>query len=450
MIKQKHNVVQEMYEGRVRGASQMDPVRQPEPDRLIQTAGGSVIDRVTGKVIVAGSDMNSQAVNSPRAQYSSEDEFVQAPVARQAPPASTAMTTGKDNLPVSQIVAEFQDIGSRLGTMTIRELRGPDVRSRIDHFHNAGRQDIANASKVVSSLGTRNFVGETNSEAFKSMQELSTIFGDIQQADKSTTQKLFGWLPFVGNSVISYLEKFKSSTEMIDSLIGKLDATQTTLEEHDRELTSVSAQLADNRFKLEDVSTQMSQMIAVIDHALAAVEDPERKAFIEAEMLFPLKRNLQSVNNEQAMVVQAMLNIEQQRSMARSLHHGVDEMKTHGMSALSLAVMLARTQGFQISTATALTNARGAINQLMSANASMSEQTAKVMIEYESKPLTDVQVVKDAVTIMLNTIKTTQNARIANSKKIDENIAQIKTLLGDSSIQMRLEASAEETKLLAR
>lgn len=437
MIKQKNKVVNEMYEGRVRSSSTIDT----QSERLIQTKGGSIIDRVTGEVIVAGTDLASGTTHAATAQKTVSTP--QPEVATQ----TNALTTAEDNRPVSQIVAEFQEIGSRLGTMTIRELRSPDIRKQIDGFHSLGRADIAKASMVVSTLGTKNFVGETDSEAFKSMQELTTIFGDLQYDGKGSKGRgWLSWIPGLGNSVINYLEKFKSSTEMIDSLIGKLDVTQATLDQHDRELANIGAQLADNRFNLEDVSEQMRQMIEVIERALTTVEDPERKAYIESEMLYFLRRNLQSVESERSMVVSALLNIDQQRSMSRSLHAGVDEMKTHGMSALSLAVNLARTQGFQIKTATALMGAREAINSLMTANAKMSEQTADVMMEYESKPLADVQVVADAVTIMLNTIKKTQNARIENGRKVQENITKIQNLLGNSSIQMRLESAADEIK----
>ena len=331
---------------------------------------------------------------------------------------------------------------ANIGNMTMRELRSEEFTQLVDNAFNIGRREIADAAKVVSSLGEVSFINDTENVAFKAMQELRGVFEKLDPAEFQSGRKIFGLIPLpIKRGIVSYLQKFKSSTEMIDNLVSQLDGAQNQLVSDTAALGDVHRQLVDSYNKLEDIEIQLMGMEKHIEEQIKDLDEDRRK-YVEAELLFYLRRNIQAVQAQKATSTQGILNIESQRKAARSLINGCDEMKTMGAATLSLAVDLARTQGFQITVMGALMDGRAAINSLITAVSVMNADHAGKIIEFESKPVQDIDTLGKAIQLTVETIKKTEAARITNGQQTKQNTERLRALMNNSAIAQRLELEA--------
>ena len=228
---------------------------------------------------------------------------------------------------------------------------------------------------------------------------------------------------------------------MIDNLVSQLDGAQNQLVSDTAALGDVHRQLVDSYNKLEDIEIQLMGMEKHIEEQIKDLDEDRRK-YVEAELLFYLRRNIQAVQAQKATSTQGILNIESQRKAARSLINGCDEMKTMGAATLSLAVDLARTQGFQITVMGALMDGRAAINSLITAVSVMNADHAGKIIEFESKPVQDIDTLGKAIQLTVETIKKTEAARITNGQQTKQNTERLRALMNNSAIAQRLELEA--------
>lgn len=333
-------------------------------------------------------------------------------------------------------------LAQNIGNLTMRELRSEEFTQMVDNAFNIGRREIAEAAKVVSSLGEVSFVNDTENVAFKAMQELRGVFEKLDPQEFQSGRKIFGLIPVpIKRGIVSYLQKFKSSTEMIDNLVSQLDGAQNQLVNDTAALGDVHRQLVDSYNKLEDIEVQLMTMERTIEEQIKDLDEDRRK-YVEAELLFYLRRNIQAVQAQKATSTQGILNIESQRKAARSLINGCDEMKTMGAATLSLAVDLARTQGFQITVMGALMDGRAAINSLITAVSVMNSEHAGKVIEFESKPVQDIDTLGKAIQLTVETIKKTEAARITNGQQTKQNTERLRSLMNNPAIAQRLELEA--------
>src|SRR6516164_8947466 len=130
-----------------------------------------------------------------------------------------------------------------------------DFRARVDSAFRLGRKEIGDSTLLTGKFMEKNFVGETDSPAFKVMNEMRTLFEDLdpgKEGDLLTTHKILGLIPF-GNKLEAYLHRFDSASGSIRKLIDNIYGVEDELARDDQELFSTMNKLLDAMTKLKAV-----------------------------------------------------------------------------------------------------------------------------------------------------------------------------------------------------
>ena len=204
--------------------------------------------------------------------------------------------------------------------------------------------------------------------------------------------RAIGRIPGVGTPLKRYFTKFESA--------------QTVIESIDRSLVEGAAQLKRDNITLEEdqkemraLSDTLKQQIAVgqaLDAKLArgAEREPEedKRAFIESEIVFPLRQRIMDLQQQMAVNQQGVLAIEIVRRNNLELIRGVARARNVTMSALQVAVTVAlalENQKIVLDKVTALnTTTSGLIastaSQLKTQGAQIHAQAASATLDIDA------------------------------------------------------------------
>ena len=191
---------------------------------------------------------------------------------------------------------------------------------------------------------------------------------DPQRHDLSTSgvARALSFIPGVGNRLQRYFNKFENAQAGIDGIIHDLEAGRDMLRRD-------NVTLSDDQTVMRSLIRQLQRQIELgrlldsrLGDAVAATTDPQRQAFIEEELLFPLRQRLVDLQQQLAVSQQGVLALEVVIRNNRELIRGVDRALNVTVSALTVAV----------TTALALANQRLVLDQIESLNTTTSDLIA--------------------------------------------------------------------------
>jgi uncharacterized protein YaaN involved in tellurite resistance len=221
-------------------------------------------------------------------------------------------------------------------------------KNMIDNFGMEIQKMAANRSKMlerpIRDLMKR---GDDGGEVARALVELKKEVEELNPNDidfnPSGLAKIFGKIPFIGNRISSYFQKYASAQELIDEIIKSLEKGKDQLIRDNKTLTQDQATMRALTKQLE----RMIQMGMLLDDKLSyklereiPAEDP-RHRFISEELLFPLRQRIQDLQQQLAVNQQGVLSIELVIRNNRELIRGVDRAINVTVSALSVAVTVA-------------------------------------------------------------------------------------------------------------
>ncbi|QJQ94553.1 MULTISPECIES: toxic anion resistance protein [Halomonadaceae] len=171
-------------------------------------------------------------------------------------------------------------------------------------------------------------------------------------------------LPGVGSRLQRYFRKFENAQQALDAIIADLESGRDMLRRDN--LT-----LSDDQASLHESLTQLRRQIELgrlidrrLERAAASrdVNDAQR-AFIEEELLFPLRQRIVDLQQQLAVSQQGVLALEVIIRNNRELMRGVDRAINVTVSALTVAVTVAM----------ALANQRLVLDRVEALNSTTSE-----------------------------------------------------------------------------
>jgi uncharacterized protein YaaN involved in tellurite resistance len=266
------------------------------------------------------------------------------------------------------------------------------------------------------------------------MQEL-----DPQRHDLSTSgvARALSFIPGVGNRLQRYFNKFESTQEALDGIIHDLEAGSDMLRRDN--LT-----LSDDQEVLRSLITQLKRQVGLgrlIDTRLVTaagnVDDETQRAFIEEELLFPLRQRILDLQQQLAVSQQGVLALEVVIRNNRELVRGVDRAINVTVSALNVAV----------TTALALANQRLVLDRIEALNSTTSDLiagTAKALrtqgVEIQtraSSTVLDMEKLEAAFGDVIGAIDEVSRYRREALPKLDEQIDRLENLAarGDAAIK---------------
>src|SRR5215470_9866709 len=321
-----------------------------------------------------------------------------------------------------------------------------DFRARIDSAFRLGRKEIGDSTLLTGKFLEKNFVGETDSPAFKVMNEMRTLFEDLdpgKEGDLLTSHKILGLIPF-GNRLEAYLHRFDSASGSIRKLIDNMYGVEDELARNDQELFATMNKLLDSMVKLKAVDIFIDRLDETLTQSVAKLKatDPVRAKAIEQEVLFYARQASMDVKTQIIVCINGYKMLEGLRKTGRELRNGCDRMATIGMSSLSIAVTLARAQGYQMKVMDALKQSSKAIEGLMASTAKMFGEHVDRVTEFESNPLIGVQALKASFDAVFAGLDKMDEFRSKSIETMGANITMLKGVLAQGEARMRREETA--------
>jgi uncharacterized protein YaaN involved in tellurite resistance len=321
-----------------------------------------------------------------------------------------------------------------------------DFRARIDSAFRLGRKEISESALLTGKFMEKNFVGDTNNPAFQVMNEMRMLFEALdpgKEGDLFTPNKILGVIPF-GNKLQTYLHRFDTASVSLRKLIDNLFGVQDELSRDDQELFATMNKLLAAMTKLKSVDIFIEHLDQTLVAAVTKLRanDPARAKAIEQEVLYYARQASMDVKTQMLVCINGYKMLEGLRKTGRELHIGCDRMATIGMSSLSIAVTLARAQGYQMKVMDALKQGSAAIEGLIASTTKMFGDHVDRVIEFQSNPLVGVQTLKQSFDTVFASLDKMDEFRAKSIESMGVNIAMLKGILNEGESRIHREQTA--------
>jgi uncharacterized protein YaaN involved in tellurite resistance len=321
-----------------------------------------------------------------------------------------------------------------------------EFRARVDSAFRLGRKEIGDSALLSGKFMEKNFVKDTDNPAFKVMNEMRLLFEDLdpgKEGDLLSPHKILGMIPF-GNRLKAYLQKFDSASGSLRKLIDNIYGVQDQLARDDQELFATMNKLLEAMVKLKAVDIFVERMDETLTASVAKLKttDPMRAKAIEQEVLFYARQASMDVKTQILVCINGYKMLEGLRKTGRELHNGCDRMATIGMSSLSIAVTLARAQGYQMKVMEALKQGSAAIEGLLASTAKMFGEHVDRVIEFQTNPLIGVQTLKASFDTVFAALDKMDEFRSKAIDTMGANITMLKGLQAEGEKRMEREHTA--------
>jgi uncharacterized protein YaaN involved in tellurite resistance len=309
-----------------------------------------------------------------------------------------------------------------------------------------GRKEISDSTLLTGKFMEKNFVSDTDNPAFQVMNEMRGLFESLdpgKEGDLLSPHKILGMIPF-GNRLEAYLHRFDSASGSLRKLIDNIYGVEDELSRDDQELFATMNKLLDAMSKLKAVDIFIDRLDQTLTEAVAKLRgtDPARAKAIEQEVLFYARQASMDVKTQMLVCINGYKMLEGLRKTGRELHNGCDRMATIGMSSLSIAVTLARAQGYQMKVMEALKQSSAAIEGLLASTAKMFGDHVDRVIEFQTNPLIGVQTLKASFDTVFAGLDKMDEFRSKNIEAMGVNITLLKGILAEGESRMKREQTA--------
>ena len=275
-------------------------------------------------------------------------------------------------------------------------------------------------------------------------QALTSLRGRMQDLDpnrhslsRGGLDRVLARIPGIGSSLQRYFRKYESAQQALDAIIADLESGRDMLRRDNLTLSDDQEALRDTLAQLRRqidlgrlIDERLEQRIWGLDEG-----DPQR-AFIEEELLFPLRQRIVDLQQQLTVSQQGVLALEVVIRNNRELIRGVDRAINVTVSALSVAVTVAL----------ALANQRLVLDRVEAINTATSDMiagTAKALrgqgVDIQnrsSSTMLDMQKLEQAFQDVLAAIDDVSRYRREALPKLDAQIDRLDTLArrGDEAI----------------
>lgn len=280
------------------------------------------------------------------------------------------------------------------------DLGSDEFKAKLDAANALGRQSIANASALTGRFMDKNFVGFSDSLAFKTINDMRNVFADLNPARAGnllSAHKLFGIIPY-GNKLQAYFRKFDSAGGEIAKLMRELRTAQEEIKRDLAALSDMEGQLWDGMGRIREAAYFAEKLDTRLASEVAALKqtDPLKAEALEQEVLFYARQVHSDLLAQQLVNVNAYRQIGILKKTGRELINGCDRMATTGMSALATAQAVARATGAQIKVMEMLNAGSQAIGDLVEQTSVMIGKHVETTGAFSADPVIAIDKLKAA------------------------------------------------------
>lgn len=165
--------------------------------------------------------------------------------------------------------------------------------------------------------------------------------GDMDFSKPSGWAALFQQLPFVGNPIKRYFNRFETGQGVIDEIIKSLEAGKKTLQNDNRHLAEDQKAWRENTLALMEQIAFLQAVDSRLEAQIPGIADEMHRSFLEEEIQFPLRQRVMDLQQRLAVNQQGVLVAEVLIRNNRELIRGVDRALFVTVDALQVAVAAA-------------------------------------------------------------------------------------------------------------
>jgi uncharacterized protein YaaN involved in tellurite resistance len=326
------------------------------------------------------------------------------PIVLTPPEVLTPVATADANLIVAlkpeRADALATQVESYVQGLLAADLGSEEFRVKLDAANALGRQSIASSSALTGRFMDKNFVGFSDSLAFKTINELRTVFADLNPSragDLLSPHKLFGLIPY-GNKLQAYFRKFDSAGGEIAKLMRELRTAQEEIKRDIAALTDMEGQLWEGMNRIREAAFFAEKLDVRLVSEIASLKQTNllKAEAVEQEVLFYVRQVHSDLLAQQLVNINAYRQIGILKKTGRELVNGCDRMATTGMSALATAQAVARAVGAQTKVMEMLNAGSAAIGDLIEQTSVMIGKHVETTGAFSSDPVIAVEQLKTA------------------------------------------------------
>jgi uncharacterized protein YaaN involved in tellurite resistance len=246
-------------------------------------------------------------------------------------------------------------------------------------------------------------------------------------------RRLLAKIPGVGTPLSRWFARFQAVDEIINDTVASLKNGKAELERDNKTLTDDQLRMRKLTFQLQDYISLSSLLDQKLSSAVANLnQEDEQRAFLEEEILFPLKQRIIDLQQQLAVNQQGVLATEVIIRNNRELVTGVNRAMSVTITALNTAatlqVALQRQKkvlkGVQAVTETTNDLIAGTAEQLKTQGVEIQKQSSQAMLDINTlkKAFQDVETaLKDISEFRRNALPEMANS-IVEMNTITENL----------------------------
>ena len=225
---------------------------------------------------------------------------------------------------------------------------GRDPRQMVDELGLQAQQEAAHRSALLAEpLRRCAGEGDEGGPVARTLEDLRSRIGELDPNARDLSggplDRLLARLPGIPSALQRYFRRFESAQDALDAIIRDLDAGRERLRRDNLTLGDDQGALRTSIAVLQREIAFCRAADAELERAVAdQPEGPDgQRAFIEEELLFPLRQRITDLQQQLAVAQQGVMALEILIRNNRELMRGVDRAIHVTVGALNVAVTVA-------------------------------------------------------------------------------------------------------------
>ena len=219
-------------------------------------------------------------------------------------------------------------------------------KSSVENMAADSQQRAARMSDMLKEpINTISKRGSNEGEVGNALIQLKMKVEELDPAkfnfDAGWFSKIVGKVPGIGDPLKRYFTKYESAQTVIKAIINSLEKGRDQLNRDNQTLLDDQKEMWDATVKLQKAITLAQLIDKKLSSKCASLEDPEKKKFIEEELIFALRQRTIDLQQQLAVSQQGVIAMELIVRNNKELVRGVNRAMNVTMSALQVGVTVA-------------------------------------------------------------------------------------------------------------
>ena len=328
----------------------------------------------------------------------------------------------------------------QMGSSVIKKIthKSEMLKEPIKELIRSGEDGTVVSNSIIS---LKNKVNELNPNKYD-LSSPDTFFSKIAQR-----------IPFVGNNIQKYFDKYRSGESVINEIIVSLEEGSRKLQNDNIMLNQDKQSMLKDMDELKETVKLGMVLKEKLEYKLEREfkEDPEKYKFVQDELLFPLVQRINDLQQNLVVTMQGIVAMEMTVRNNRELVRGIDRAKITTVRALQIAVTVAMSLGKQKLVLDSITSLNETTNNMIATTSkNLRMQGGEIQKQAVNSTL-DINVLQTAWDDIIGAVNDYDEFRRAALPQMKENMNKMAALteIGIKAIDKLEKGDSSKAELLS-